>query len=84
MAIFDDFLRPVFAASRVEHVSDLHLKFALSHTVCASMVNMQSATAEIRRRKKIKEEETTGQKYNVRICYTQGGHNKWLMGMRPH
>jgi len=27
--IFDDFLRPIFAASRVQHVSDLHLKFAL-------------------------------------------------------
>jgi len=26
---FDDFLRPVFVASRVQHVSDLHLKFAL-------------------------------------------------------
>jgi len=25
-------------------------------------------------RKKKKKEETTGQKYNVRICYTQGGH----------
>jgi len=31
----DDFLRPVFAASPVQHVSDLHLKFALrSHHVC--------------------------------------------------
>ena len=29
MAIFGDFLRPVFSASRVQHVSDLHLKFAL-------------------------------------------------------
>ena len=29
MAIFDDFLRPVFAASAVQHVSDLQLKFAL-------------------------------------------------------
>jgi len=29
MAIFDDFLRPVFAASLVQHDSDLHLKFAL-------------------------------------------------------
>jgi len=29
MAIFDDFLRPVFAASRMQHVSDLRLKFAL-------------------------------------------------------
>ena len=26
---FGDFLHPVFAASRVQHVSDLHLKFAL-------------------------------------------------------
>jgi len=32
---FDDFLHPVFAASAVQHVSDLHLKFALSpHHVC--------------------------------------------------
>jgi len=29
MAIFDDILRPVFAASPVHHVSDLRLKFAL-------------------------------------------------------
>ena len=29
MAIFGDFLRPLFSASRVQHVSDLHLKFAL-------------------------------------------------------
>jgi len=28
MAIYDDFLRPVFAASHVQHVSDLQLKFA--------------------------------------------------------
>ena len=29
------FLRPVFSASRVQHVSDLHLKFALRpHHVC--------------------------------------------------
>jgi len=35
------------------------------------MVDIQYATAEIRRgkKKKKKEEETTGQKYNVRICY---------------
>jgi len=33
--IFDDFLRPVFAASRVQHISVLHLKFALRpHHVC--------------------------------------------------
>jgi len=29
MAIFGDFLRPVLLASRVQQVSDLHLKFAL-------------------------------------------------------
>jgi len=29
MAIFGDILRPVFSASRVHQVSDLHLKFAL-------------------------------------------------------
>jgi len=35
--IFNDFLRPVFAASHVQHVSDLHLKFALRpRAMCAS------------------------------------------------
>jgi len=29
MAIFGDFLRPVFSASCAQHVSDLHLKFTL-------------------------------------------------------
>jgi len=29
MVIFASFLRPVFAASRVQHISDLHSKFAL-------------------------------------------------------
>jgi len=36
------------------------------------MVDIHSATAEIRRgikKKKEEEEEETGQKYNVRICY---------------
>jgi len=44
----------------VQHISDLHSKFA---------VDIQSATTEIRRGKEKKEEEETGQKYNVRICY---------------
>jgi len=61
------FLRPVFSANRVQHVSDLHSKFALRrHTMCGSMVDIQSATAEIRRGKKIdKRIETTGQKYFI-------------------
>ena len=29
MAIFGDFLRPVFSASHVQHISDVHSKFAL-------------------------------------------------------
>jgi len=36
------------------------------------MVDIQSSTAEIRRGKKERrrrQNETTGQKYNVRICY---------------
>jgi len=39
--------------------------------MCGGMVDIQSATAEIRRGKKKdrKFEETTGQKYNVRIFY---------------
>jgi len=71
MAIFWRFFASCISVSHVQHVLDLHPKFALRphrHTMCGSMVDIQSATAEIRRGKKNKE-ETTGQKYNVRICY---------------
>jgi len=57
MAIFGDFLRPVFSVSRAQHVSDLHSKFALGHTMCRSMVDIQSTTAEIRRGKKIEDRQ---------------------------
>jgi len=43
--IFASFLRPVFSASRVQHVSDLHLNF-----MGGSVADIQSATAEIRHR----------------------------------
>jgi len=46
------FLGPAFAASRVQHISDLHSKFALGHAMCRSMVDIQSVAAEIRRGKK--------------------------------
>jgi len=46
------FLRPVFSASSVQHLLDLHSKFAQTHTMCGSMADIQSATAEIRRGKK--------------------------------
>ena len=64
---FGDFLRPVCSASRVQHVSDLHPKFALRHTMCGSMVDIQSSTAENRRGKK-EDSRNTGQTYNVNIC----------------
>jgi len=46
------FLRPVFSASRVQHVSDCILNSYWGHTMCGSMVDIQSVTAEIRRGKK--------------------------------
>jgi len=52
MAILMTFLRPVFSASRVQQVSDLHFKFALRPTMYGSMADIQSAAAEIRRGKK--------------------------------
>jgi len=52
---FASFLRPVFSVSRVHQVSDMHSKFALRHTMCGSMVDIQSPTAEIRQRKKKKD-----------------------------
>ena len=45
------FLRPVFAASREQHTSDLHSHYG--HAMCRSMVDIQSVAAEIRRGKKI-------------------------------
>jgi len=59
------FLRPVISASRVQQVSDLHLKFALRR---GSMADIQPA-AEIRRGKK--EEERTKNKRqdeNIMVC----------------
>jgi len=49
----ESFLRPVFSASRVQQVSDMHSKFALRPHMCASMVDIQCPAAEIRRGKKI-------------------------------
>ena len=50
------FLRPVFSASSVQRISDMHSKFALRpHHVWKYMVDTQSTTAEIRRGKKEEE-----------------------------
>ena len=56
------FLRPAFPASRVQQVSDLHVKFALRHTMCGSMVDIQSTAAEITRGKEKRKIEIAGQK----------------------
>ena len=56
--ILGDFLRPAFSASRVQDITDLHSKFARRpHHVYRSLVDIQSATAEIRRGKELEEEE---------------------------
>jgi len=62
--IFGDFLRSVFSTSNVQQVLDLHPKFALRpHHVCKyGMVDIQSATAEIRRGTEKKEEERRSKK----------------------
>jgi len=76
--IFGEFLRPVFSASRVQHVSDLHPKYALGpygHIMCGSMADIHSATAEIRpgkeRRKKKPQDKNI-----MSASATQGGHNQ--------
>ena len=43
------------------------------------MVDIQSAADEIRLGKK-KIEETTGEKYNVRICYTGRPEREYMVG----
>jgi len=72
MANFWRFLRPVFSASRVQHISVLHSKFALRpHQLCGSMVDIQSATAENTRGKKKKEEKKKKKKpqdENIMAC----------------
>ena len=65
--LFGDFLRPAFPASRVQHVSDLHPKFALRHTMCGSMANIQSPTSEIRRGKRKRRKKNKGQDENIII-----------------
>jgi len=50
--LFGDFLGPAFRASRAQHISDMHSKFALGPHNVWSMVDAQSAAAEIRTRKK--------------------------------
>jgi len=60
-------LHPVFSASRVQQVSDGHLKFTLrpGHTMCRkrSMADIQSAAAEEKRKRKNKQQDE-----NIMVC----------------
>jgi len=57
------------------HVSDLHPKFALRHTMRGSMADIQSPTAEIRRGKKKRRKKKKPQAKNIMSASaTQGGH----------
>ena len=76
MAIFASFLRPVFPASRVQHISDLHSKFALRPHHVWKYGRHLSVAAEIRRGiKKIEDRKKLQGKNIMSASATQGGHN---------
>jgi len=67
--IFGDFLVPAFPASHVQHISDMHSKFAHRAIPCVEVwqtYNLRPLRLGEEKRKKI---EITGQKYNVRTYY---------------
>ena len=75
MAIFGDLLCPGFPESLMQHISDMHSKFALRPHHMSKYG--RSATAEIRRGKKEEEEEERRNhriKIYVACPITQGGH----------
>ena len=63
------FLYPVFSASHVQQVSDLHLKFALRPHRVWKYGKRRLRLGEEKKRKKKKKEETTGWKYNGLAYY---------------
>jgi len=56
MAIFVDCLRPVFSASRLQDVSDLHLKFALKPHHVGKYETPNLRRLRLGKEKKIEEE----------------------------
>jgi len=65
MAIFSSFLRPVFfSASRVQHISDLHFKFAEIRRAKKKKKETGRNNVRILLCRAAIKEETTGQKYN--------------------
>jgi len=77
MAIFASFLRPAFPPSRMQHISDMHSKFALR----PHHVHIQSPTADNKRRKKKKERRKKLQLQNIMSASaTQSGHDNLNLG----
>jgi len=73
---FASFMRPVFPASCLQHISNLHSKFALMCTMCRSMVDIHSATMrlgeEIKERRR--EQKPLG-KNSMSASAMQGSHS---------
>jgi len=81
MAIFlASFLRPVFSASRVQHISDMHSKFALRPHHMA----IHSPTTGIRRGKKEGRRKKPQGKYIMSASATHGCHNKCVSRLARH
>ena len=78
------FLGPAFAASHVQHISDLHSNFALGPHHVSSMVDIQSAAAEIRRGKKKDRRKKPQGKNKMSASATQGSHKKLVGGSKYH
>ena len=72
-------MRPVFSASRVQYISDLISEFALRpHYVWKYGIDIQFATAKIRRGKKEEERRRKKKKQDKKIIsasVAQGVHN---------
>jgi len=66
MAIFGDFLCPAFSVSRVQHVLDLHSKFALKATPCVEVSWRTSNLRPLRIGKEKRKKKPQGK--NIMVC----------------
>jgi len=71
MTIFGDFLGPAFPASGVQHVSNLHLKFALRphHVEVWQTSNLRRLILGEEKKKDRRKKKTEGK--NVMVCPIQ-------------
>jgi len=69
MAIFGDFLHPVslFSASRVQHISDLHSKFACTKATSCAEVWYTSSMRPLRLGEEKRKKEEEDKKHNCKI-----------------